>query len=397
VMDESGEITEVVGTIVDVTERKRTEEALQRSEAYLAEAQRLTHTGSWAYKPERGEVYWSEENCRIWGFDPQLQAPDFETIRQRIHPEDRDRAQKYTEEEAQAGRHYEHEFRILLPGGIVKHLQGIGHPVFSANGDLIEVVGTHVDVTERKRADEERERLRQLEADLAHMNRVTMLGELASSLAHELNQPISAAITSANACLRWLAHNPPDLDRARAAAMRIKDDGSRAAEIIQRLRAFYKTGSPPQRESVDLNEVAREMLALLRNEATRQSISLRTELAQQLPRITADRVQLQQVLMNLMLNGIEAMTDGAGTLTIKSQTTEDGLPLISVRDTGMGLPSEKLDRIFNAFYTTKPQGTGMGLAISRSIVEAHGGRLWATANAECGATFHFTLPAEVQQ
>jgi signal transduction histidine kinase len=179
--------------------------------------------------------------------------------------------------------------------------------------------------------------------------------------------------------------------------VRVENDGSRAAEIIQRLRAFYKTGTPPQRELVDLNQVAGEMLALLRNEATRHSISLRTELAPQLPQITADRVQLQQVLMNLMLNGIEAMTDGAGQLTIRSQSTEDGFPLISVSDTGVGLPSEKLDKIFNAFYTTKPQGTGMGLAISRSIIEAHGGRLWATANADRGATFHFTLPAEVQQ
>jgi signal transduction histidine kinase len=223
-----------------------------------------------------------------------------------------------------------------------------------------------------------------------------MMGELASSLAHELNQPIAAAITSASACLRWLAHNPPDLERARAAIMRIEKDGSRAAEIIQRIRAFYKTGAPPQLESVDLNTVASEMLALLREEAARHSVSLRTELAPQLPQIVADRVQLQQVLMNLMLNGIEAMTDSAGELTIRSQSTNDGRLQISVSDTGVGLPSEKLDRIFNAFYTTKPQGTGMGLAISRSIIEAHGGRLWATANAERGATFHFSLPAEGQ-
>ena len=175
---------------------------------------------------------------------------------------------------------------------------------------MIEVVGTHIDITERKRAEQERERLRQLEADLAHMNRVTMLGELASSLAHEINQPIAATITSASACLRWLAHDPPDLERARAAAMRIEKDGNRAAEIIQRLRMFYKTGAPPQRELVDMNEVVGEMLVLLRNEASRHSISLRTELAPQLPQIMADRVQLQQVLMNLMLNGIEAMRDG---------------------------------------------------------------------------------------
>jgi signal transduction histidine kinase len=197
--------------------------------------------------------------------------------------------------------------------------------------------------------------------------------------------------------LRWLAHNPPDLERARAAATRIENDGNRAAEIIQRLRAFYKTGAPPKRELVDLNQVAEEILALLRDEADRHSISLRTELAPHLPQIVADRVQLQQVLMNLLLNGIEAMTDRAGELTIRSQSAEDGLLLISVSDTGVGLPSEKLDRLFGAFYTTKPQGTGMGLAISRSIIEAHGGRLWATANAVRGATFHFTLPSELQQ
>jgi signal transduction histidine kinase len=163
------------------------------------------------------------------------------------------------------------------------------------------------------------------------------------------------------------------------------------------MRVFYRTGAPPKRELVDLNQVAGEMLTLLRNEAARHSISLRTELALQLPRIMADRVQLQQVLMNLLLNGIEAIMGRAGELIIRSRSTEDGLLLISVSDTGVGLPSEKVDRLFSAFYTTKPQGTGMGLAISRSIIEAHGGRLWATANAERGATFHFTLPAELQQ
>ena len=222
---------------------------------------------------------------------------------------------------------------------------------------------------------------------------------MTASLAHEINQPIAATITSANACLRWLTRDPPELERARAATIRIEKDGNRAAEIIRRLRAFYKTGAPPQRESVDINELVGEMLVLLRNEATRHAISMRTELAPQLPQVMADRVQLQQVLMNLMLNGIEAIGDGAGVgeLTIRSQRTDDGLLLVSVSDTGVGLPSEDVDRIFSAFFTTKPQGTGMGLAISRSIIEAHGGRLWATANAERGATFHFSLLAEVQQ
>jgi len=397
VLDKDGELIEYIGTAADVSERKRAEEALRRSEAYLADAQRLTHTGSWAYRPGGGAAYWSEENFRIWGFDPQQGVPDLDAVRQRIHPEDRDREIEYAESAARAGRDFAHEFRIVLPNGEVRHLQAVGHLIFNADGAAVEVVGTHVDVTERKRAEEERERLHQLEADLAHMNRVTMLGELASSLAHEINQPIAAAITSANACLRWLARNPPDLERARAAATRIERDGGRAAEIIQRLRTFCKTGTPPQRELVDINEVVGEILVLLRDEASEHSISLRTELAPQLPQIMADRVQLQQVLMNLMLNGIEAMSDGGGELTIRSQRSEHGYLLISVSDTGVGLPDEKADLIFNAFYTTKPQGTGMGLAISRSIIEAHGGRLWATANEQRGATFHLTMPAEVHQ
>ena len=342
-------------------------------------------------------MYWSEENLRIWGFDPQRGAPDLETVEQRMHPEDRDREVEYAKNAIRAGKDFVQEFRIVLPDGNVRHIQAVGHPVLSASGEVTEVLGTHIDITERKRAEQERERLRQLEAELAHMNRVVMLGELASSLAHEINQPITATITSAKACLRWLAHDPPELERARAAAKRIESDGNRAAEIIHRLRMFYKTGAPPQSELVDINEVVGEMLMLLRNDASRHSISLRMELTPHLPQIMADRVQLQQVLMNLMLNGIEAMGDGGGELIIRSQRTENGLLLVSVSDTGVGLPSEKPDLIFNAFYTTKPQGTGMGLAISRSIIEAHGGRLWASANAPRGATFHFTLPVEVQK
>jgi PAS domain S-box-containing protein len=396
-LDESGEITEVVGTIMDVTERKGAEEKLRRSEESLLEGQRLSHMGSWKHDVAAGAVIVSPEIHRIFGVQPDEDTSSVGFWLSRNHPEDQQRIQELFERCESEKTNYEADYRIVLPDGTIKHLHAVGHPVLSRSGELAEMVGTVIDVTERKRAEEERERLRQLETDLAHINRVTMLGELASSLAHELNQPIAAAITSANACLRWLAHNPPDLDRARAAVTRIENDGSRAAEIIQRLRAFYKTGAPPKRELVDLNQVAGEMLALLRNEADRHSISLRTHLALQLPQIMADRVQLQQVLMNLLLNGIEAMADGPGELIIRSQSTEDGLLLISVSDTGVGLPNGKPDRLFSAFFTTKPQGTGMGLAISRSIIEAHGGRLWATANAGRGATFHFTLPAELQQ
>ena len=386
------QITHLAGVAI---QRKLAEEKLQRSEAYLAESQRLTHTGSWAYKTAGGPLYWSEENFRIWGFQPHLGMPDLAMLHKRMHPEDRDREIAYAQRAARAGTDFVQEFRIVLPDGTTRHIHAVGHPVFSANGEVTEVVGTHVDVTERKRVDEEREKLRKLETELAHKNRLTMLGELASSLAHEINQPIAATITSANACLRWLMRDPPDLERARAATKRIEKDGTRAAEIVQRLRAFYKTGAPPQRELIDINEVVGEMLVLLRNEAIRHSVSLRTELSPKLPHALADRVQLQQVLMNLMLNGIEAMTQGPGELTIRSQRSENGWLLISVSDTGVGIPAEKVDLIFNAFYTTKAQGTGMGLAISRSIIEAHGGRLWVTAKGQRGATFQFTLPIEV--
>ncbi len=391
--DEKGRILRWYGTRTDIEDRKLAEEALRRSEAYLSEAQKLTHTGSFASDGSSREIlYWSEEDFRIWGFDPRQGAPAREMVLQRIHPEDRDKVLGYVEKAFQERREYVGEFRIVLPDGTVRHIHVVGHPVFNASGEPVEFVGTHVDVTERKRAEQERERLRQLEADLAHVNRVSMLGELSASLAHELRQPIAAAINNANACMRWLARDEPEVQEAHAAAIRIVRDANRAAEVISRLRSLYKQGAPAERELVDVNEVLREMPALLRSEANRYRISIRTDLAAARPKVKADRVQLQQVLMNLMLNGIEAMKDAAGELTIKSELGQDGQLLISVSDTGVGLPAEKVDEIFDAFFTTKPQGSGMGLAISRSIVESHGGRLWATSNSSRGATFHFSLP-----
>ena len=251
-----------------------------------------------------------------------------------------------------------------------------------------------LDLTERKRAETEREKLRQLEAHLAHINRVTTLGELAASLSHELKQPIAAAITNARTCLRWLMRDKPDVQEAREAAGRMVEVGNRAAEIIDRVRSLYKRGTPPQRELVDVYEVVGEMLKLLRSEANGYRISMRTDLAAALPTVSADRVQLQQVFMNLMINGIEAMKDTGGELTIKLELHQDGYMLISISDTGVGLPVENADQIFSAFFTTKPTGSGMGLAISRSIVESHGGRLWANTNDGRGATFYFTLPTQ---
>jgi len=376
-------------------ERKRTDEQLQRSEAYLAEAQRLSHTGSWAFNARKA-VYWSEENFRIWGFDPQHGLPDRETVLQRVHPEDRGRVLEYVQKAFRERTDYAVEFRIVLPEGTVKHIHGLGHPVFSASGELVEVVGTQLDVTERKYAEEERERLRQAQAELAHINRVTTMGELTASLAHEVNQPIAAAVTDASTCLRWLTRDQPDLEEAREAASRTVKDAKRAAEIIGRTRLLFKKGTP-QRTLVDVNEIIEEMIILLRSEATRYSISVRTELAYA-PQVMGDRVQLQQVLMNLMTNSIDAMKDADGTreLIIRSQKSEDGQLLISVSDTGVGVPPQQADQIFKAFFTTKPHGTGMGLRISRSIVESHGGRLWAAGNSQRGASFYVTLPTQLE-
>jgi signal transduction histidine kinase len=248
-------------------------------------------------------------------------------------------------------------------------------------------------VAERKQAEEA---LRQAQADLAHANRVSSLGELTASLAHEVKQPIAATISNADTCLLWLSRGQPDLEKARAAASRIAQDGRRAVEIVDRVRLLFQKGTL-QRELVDLNETIREMMLLLRSEATKFAVLVRTELAADLPKVMGDRVQLQQVLMNLMMNSIDAMKDVDGTreLTVKSERGEDGQVLISIRDTGVGLPPQQVDKIFNAFFTTKTHGTGMGLRISRSIVESHGGCLWAGDNSPCGATFHFTLPTTV--
>jgi PAS domain S-box-containing protein len=491
------------------------EEKLQQSEAYLAEAQRLTHTGSWAWRVAGWDtLHLSEEWYRIYGFDPENGPPTFEQLLERTHPEDRAELKGAIDRAIDRKSDYEVEFRILLPDGSVKHIHTVGHPVLNASGDLMQFVGSSTDITERKRAeqatrllaaivesthdaivskslngvitswnkgaerlfgyaaeeavgqniiliipperrDEERtiveyltrgervddfetvrmrkdgslldvsltispmkdasgrvvgasklarditerkraeEALLQAHADLAHVNRVTTMGELAGSIAHEIKQPIAAAHTNAQTCLRWLGRDHPDIEEARGAVSRIIQDVTRASEIINRIRASFKKAEP-EREFVDVNEVIQEMIGLMRSEAGRRAISIHTDLTSALPSVRADRVQLQQVFMNLMLNGIDAIDEGnmAGDLTIKSQRNGDGHVLISVSDTGIGLPPERADKVFDTFFTTKPQGTGMGLSISRSIIESHGGRLWATGNSDRGATFQFTLPVE---
>jgi PAS domain S-box-containing protein len=394
-----GELTKdghriLTGFIRDISERKRAEEALRRSEAYLAEGQKLSHTGSWHCNVGTGRVEASKECRSIFGVDSEKNEGSYSLFLERVHPEDRSNVEQIVWAAAKDKTDWELECRVVAAGGAIKSVYSIGHCKVNRSGE-IEYIGISMDITEGKRAEEERERLRQAQAELAHINRVSTMGELAGSLAHEIKQPISAAMTDARACSRWLTRDLPDLAKAQAAASRVVNDVARASEIIGRVRSLFKKDSL-QHEEVDINEVIREMIALLRGEASGHSISIHSDIAPDLPTITADRVQIQQVFMNLMLNGIEAMKsmNTPGKLTVRSQRDGSGQLLISVMDTGVGVPAEKMDQIFNPFFTSKPEGTGMGLPISRSIIESHGGRLWAVPNPESGSIFRFTLPTE---
>jgi signal transduction histidine kinase/CheY-like chemotaxis protein len=373
-------------------ERKKAEEAFRRSEMYLAEAQRLSHTGSFGWDPASGRIYWSDETYRIFECEPTIE-PTIQLALDRTHPDDRMRLRQILDRASIERSEFTAEHRLLMADGSVKHVRAVAHPSPGEDAESFAFVGALMDITERKRAEEERERLRQLEADLAHMNRVSMMGELAASLAHEVKQPIAAAVINAQACTQWLDRVAPDVTKASEAASATVAAMMRSGDIIDRVSSLYKRGKP-ERKLADLNEIVREISVLLGDTANRNAVSIRTDLDPQLPTTTADRVQLQQVLMNLMLNGIEAMQDTGGELTVASKRTEDGQLLISVSDTGVGLSIDGAERIFEAYFTTKPQGTGMGLSISRRIIASHGGDLRASPNTGRGATFQFTLPVE---
>jgi PAS domain S-box-containing protein len=381
-----------IGTTMDVTEQELLTQELRREQAYLAEAQGLTHTGSWAANFHTGQQdHVSDEIYRLHGFDPNRGPLGADSFYKTIHPDDEPVVWGIITNANHAGTDFEiPEYRICRPDGSIRFLRAIGH--HNPSGEMGEYVGITMDITERKRAEAERERLRQLEGDLARVNRVNMMGELAAALAHEIKQPITASVTSANALLRWLAHDPPDLDRARAAASRIEEDANRAANVIDSLRSFYKTGTPTERQLIDLKEIIEQMSGLLKGEADRHTITIYSEVETNTPNILVNPVQLQQIFMNLMLNALEAMKDIGGTLTIRSRINLDNSLFVSISDTGIGLPTGSTEQVFEPFHTTKPQGTGMGLTITRSIVESYGGRVWATANRDRGATFHFTLP-----
>jgi PAS domain S-box-containing protein len=382
-------------------ERKRAEDALKKSEAFLAEGQRISHTGTWAWDLITDQVIWSEEHCRIFGYSPDEVGGTFAAILDRMLPEDRMVAEKPIVEAVRGGKDYSVEYRITLPDGTIRYNQSVGRAIANHAGEVTEYIGTTSDITERKRAEEELRRseldLRKAQAELAHVTRVTTMGELAASIAHEVNQPIAGVVLNGNACLRWLSRmdgHSVNLAEAREAVQRIIRDGARAGEVIARIRALFKK-TEEAREAVELNQVIREVMVLARSEMDKRRVALQLDLATDLPLVLGDRVQIQQVMLNLILNGIEAMSAVEGRpreLLVKTRVKTLAEVLVSVCDSGIGLDPLRIEQMFAAFHTTKPGGLGMGLSISRSIVEAHDGSLWATANDGFGATFHFTLP-----
>ena len=385
-----GSENEGVAFILDLSAQKQAQEELQRSEAFLAEAQHLSHIGSYSWRVATDEIKWSEQLYRIYELEAGLPVT-FELIRTRVHPEDLPLYEKMIEHARNDGNDFEWQYRLRMPDSSIKYLQAVAHATRDQDGRL-EYIAAVQDVTERHLSEEALDKAR---SELAHVARVMSLGTLTASIAHEIRQPLAAAVTDAKTCSRWLNRDEPDVAEARDATSRLITDLTRASEIISRIGSLFKK-SAPKRELVDVNEVVEEMVALLRGEARTHSISFQRNLASDLPRIMADRVQLQQVLMNLMLNGIDSIKSlsAPGKLTVTSRKDENGQVLISVADTGVGVRPEQTEEIFNAFFTSKAQGTGMGLTISRSIIESHGGRLWAISHPEPGATFQFTLPVE---
>jgi PAS domain S-box-containing protein len=389
--DTRGHPVATLETNNDVTVRKQAEDALRRSDAYLAEAQRLSLTGSFGWKVSSGDIFWSEESFRIFAYD-RTTKPSLDLIMQRTHPDDVVRVRQLLDHASREGADWEVEHQLLMPNGSIKSVHVVARALRDKSGG-VEFVGAIMDVSAAKRAEQA---LRQAQAELAHVSRVTALGELTASIAHEVNQPIAGVVTNAEAASRWLKAEPPNLDKVREVLGQIVKDGMRAGDVIHRIRALIRK-APPRMARVDVNEAVLDITTLARSELLRHGVSLQTQLATGLPLIEGDRVQLQQVILNLILNAVEAMSgiaEGAREMRISTGRRASNGVLVAVRDFGPGLDPQSMDRLFDAFYTTKPDGLGMGLAICRSIVEAHGGKLWATANEPRGAVFQFTLPLE---
>jgi hypothetical protein len=388
--DEFGKTFKWYGIKTDIDDRKRAEEELRRSEAFLAEGERLTLSGSFLWRLDTDEITFSEQLYRIHEFDRDSPVT-LERIRRRIHPEDLPLLSEKIERARAGGNSVlNYEIRLRMPNGSVKYLRTIAHGTQDRDGRP-EIVGAVQDVTERKLAEEA---LTQARSDLAHVTRVTSLGVLTASIAHEVNQPLSGIITNASTCLRMLAADPPNVEGARETAKRTIRDGNRASELITRLRALFSKKESTT-EPVDLNEAAQEVIALSLCELQRNRVILRAEFADNLPVVTGDRVQLQQVVLNLLKNATDAMSavdDRPRRLHIKTARDAGDTVRLTVQDAGVGLDPHVMDRLFQAFYTTKNDGMGIGLSVSRSIIERHHGRLWAEQNDGPGASFSFSIP-----
>jgi len=390
VHDDAGRFLFAEGFVTDITRRKRAEEELRRSAAYVTAAQPLSRTGSFGWHVSSGKIYWSAETFRIFDCD-RAREPTIDFVLERTHPDDRALVRHVIAQAEQEGTNFDCEHRLRLPDGSVRYLHVVAHVLEEAESGDLEFVGAVMDVTERKRAEEA---LQRTQAELAHVSRVTTLGELAASIAHETNQPLAAIVADAGACLNWLAADDPDLEQVRDVLNAIVTDGHRAGDVIQRIRQLA-TKTDPCRGPLDLNDVIHGVIPLILTEVRHHQVSLRMDLAPALPSVLGDRVQVQQVIINLMINGIEAMTpvvDRARELVIRSRPHDGREVLVTVEDAGIGIDAASKDQLYDAFFTTKPGGMGMGLSISRSIIQGHGGQLWATPNPTHGTTFHFSVP-----
>jgi nitrogen-specific signal transduction histidine kinase len=378
----------ILVTTLLVLQNKRAESALRRNKAQLTEAQKLSTTGSFGWIPARGEIAWSAETYRIFEYDPGIK-PTSEMILARTHPADQSAVHHLLKHASEWRKNWEMKHRLLLPDGRVKYVSVVAHAEPIKAG-AVEYVGAIMDVTAARRSEDE---LRQAQANLAHMNRVSTLGEMTASIAHEVSQPVAAMVANAGAGLRWLTAG--NIDEVQQALSRISKDGHRASDIIGRIRALAQK-RPPRKESVNINEAIAEVLALARGEVERCQAETSTRLQDNLPSVDADRVQVQQVLLNLVVNAVEAMGSEKTSpreVVIASSRDAAGNVVVSVRDSGPGLNDEQIARVFDPFYTTKSNGIGMGLAICRSIIEAHDGQLWAERNTPHGANFQFSLPS----
>ena len=375
---------------VEIAERRAAEEELRRSETLLAQGQKLSRTASWTLQPASGEMRWSAELFEIFGTDRAAATPSLELFRDRVHPDDRARFDAAMAAAIEGNTNFSCEVRITLQGGGVKHVHALGE-IQTGSGRDTEVIGTVMDLTERKRTEQA---LHDAEADLARTLRLATVAELTASIAHEINQPLAAIVANASACARFLARGPAALPNAREAADCIVSDATRAGEVTRRIRALLRKEAP-RHVVLEINRIVDDVIDLLRATLDRQRVAIRTDLTDSLPPIMGDPVQLQQVLVNLITNAAEAMRETVGRpriVTIRSRLGEDETVVVSVEDTGGGLDPQTLDRIFDSFYTTKAEGIGVGLSISRSIIEAHGGQLSAAPAPQHGACFSFTVP-----